>query len=179
MEHVEIRLSGTGGQGLILGAMILAEALIAEGHQVAQSQAFEPVSRGGVSRSDLVAGTAMPEYPLVTALDVLLVLDQCAVEVSQGLVRSGGLVLVDAERVPHPPDGQLRRVALPLVATALRVGNARVANMVALGAMAVLGGLCALDALERAVRAGVPPAFLEPSVAALAAGADLAQTAGH
>lgn len=177
MTHLEIRLSGTGGQGLILGAMILAEALIADGRHVAQSQAFEPVSRGGVSRSDLVVDDATPAYPLVTSLDVLLVLDQCAVEVSRGLVRPGGLVLVDAERVPEPPSGDVRRVTLPLVATAKRVGNARVANMAALGALVELAGLCRPESLEAAVRAGVPAAYLEPSLAALAAGAELARAA--
>jgi len=176
MERVEIRLSGTGGQGLILGAMILAESLIAEGLHVAQSQAYEPVSRGGVSRSDLVAGSALPEYPLVTELDALLLLDQCAVDVSAGLVRAGGLVLLDVERVPQPPPGELRRVALPLVATARRVGSVRVANMVALGALAELGGFCTLDSLRAAVRGGVPAAFLEPSLAGLDAGAELART---
>ncbi len=178
MEHREIRLSGSGGQGLILGALILAEALIAEGYKVAQSQAFEPVSRGGVSRSDLVVGKATPEYPLVTELDLLLVLDQAAVEVSEGLMRPGAIVLVDAERVTRPPAGDVRIHALPLLETARRAGNVRVANMAALGAMAHLGGLCGLEALQSAVRESVPPAFVDASLEALAAGETLGRTAG-
>jgi len=174
MDHTEIRLSGTGGQGLILGALVLAEAMIAEGRSVAQSQAFEPVSRGGVSRSDLVASDSTPDYPLVTQLDVLLILDQYAVEVSEGLVRAGGLVLVDAERVTEPPRGEFRLHALPFTETARQLGNLRVTNMVALGAMAALGGLCGPDALQSAVRKGVPAAFADVSLAALAEGATLA-----
>ncbi len=176
MEHFEIRLSGIGGQGLILGALVLAEALIAEGYKVAQSQAFEPVSRGGVSRSDLVVGKAAPEYPLATELDLLLVLDQCAVEVSEGLVRPGGLVVVDAEQVPRPPGGDVVIHALPLLETARRVGNVRVANMAALGAMARLGALCPPETLQSVVRENIPPAFLDASLEALALGDALACT---
>lgn len=174
MQHLEIRLSGTGGQGLILGALVLAEALIAEGHHVAQSQAFEPVSRGGVSRSDVVAAPRMPGYPLVTALDFLLILDACAIRVSQGLVRAGGVVLTDEERVPEFPDGAYRRLSLPLAAAARQAGNVRVTNMVALGALATVGGLCAMETLATVVRSSVPPAYLDASLAALEAGATLA-----
>ena len=52
----EIRLSGTGGQGLQLAMRVLAEALLHEAHHVAYSQSYEPTSRGGVSRADLVLG---------------------------------------------------------------------------------------------------------------------------
>ncbi|MEE8433700.1 MAG: 2-oxoacid:acceptor oxidoreductase family protein [bacterium] len=174
MGNTEIRLSGSGGQGLILGALILAEAMIAEGRSVTQSQAFEPVSRGGVSRSDLVASDSMPDYPLVIQLDVLLILDQCAVKVSEGLVRSGGLVLVDAGQVPEPPNGDMLLYPLPFTETARQLGNVRVTNMVALGAMAALASLCEPETLRFAVRGNVPAAYVDMSLTALADGATLA-----
>lgn len=175
MEQFEIRLSGSGGQGLILGASVLAEALMAEGYKVAQSQAFEPVSRGGVSRSDLVVARQPPGYPLVTALDLLLVLDQPAVEVSQKMIRPGGLVLVDRQRVGQPPKGEWRLHALPLLEAAREAGNLRVANMVALGALAALGELCGLPSLRDAVRHTAPAAFVEVSLAGLEAGDAMAR----
>jgi 2-oxoglutarate ferredoxin oxidoreductase subunit gamma len=179
VEPIQIRLSGSGGQGLILGALVLAESLIGEGRKVAQSQAFEPVSRGGVSRSDLVVGSAAPDYPLATELDLLLLLDQCAVAVSMGMIRPGALVLADAEHVPRPPAGDFRLHALPFVGTARRLGNPRVANMAALGAMARLGGLCRLETLLETVSGAVPPAYVEVSQEALRAGHVLAQALGE
>ena len=53
-REIEIRLCGSGGQGLLVAGAILAEALTLEGLRVAQSQSFEPTSRGGMSRTDLV-----------------------------------------------------------------------------------------------------------------------------
>ena len=67
-KQLEIRLSGSGGQGLILAAGILAEALVAEGRSAAQSQSYEPTSRGGLSRSDLVVSDGEADYPLVTCM---------------------------------------------------------------------------------------------------------------
>jgi 2-oxoglutarate ferredoxin oxidoreductase subunit gamma len=174
LEPIEVRLSGSGGQGLQLSARILAEALVLEGRSVAQSQHFEPTSRGGVSRSDLVIGDGPIAYPLVTALDRLLVLDQIAVAVSAHLLKSGASVLVDSARVPSPPAGEVSVCALPLCETARALGNERVANVVALGALAGAGGLCTESALERAVRALVPRKFLDLNLEALAAGRRLA-----
>ncbi|HJP26220.1 MAG TPA: 2-oxoacid:acceptor oxidoreductase family protein, partial [Arenicellales bacterium] len=64
MKQIEIRLSGSGGQGLILGGRLLMHTLMLAGYYVAQSQSYEPTSRGGLSRSDLVASESPVEFPL-------------------------------------------------------------------------------------------------------------------
>ena len=99
MKEIQIRLSGTGGQGLQLSAKMLAEALIQEGRQIAQSQSYEPTSRGGLSRADLVIGEEIPDYPLVTNLNALLILDQLAADASTHLLQSGGVVITDSTMV--------------------------------------------------------------------------------
>lgn len=177
MNEFEIRLSGTAGQGLLLGARILSEALTLEGKQVAQSQSYEPTSRGELSRSDLVVSDSAVDYPLVTALDFLVVLDQAAAEVSRELVKKGGVVLVDAGRVPSPPQGDFTLYALPLSQEARALGNARVANMVALGALAGLSGICSQGALEQAIRAETPKGFLDLNLEAVREGQRMALTA--
>ncbi|HHI81953.1 MAG TPA: pyruvate ferredoxin oxidoreductase, partial [Rhizobiales bacterium] len=94
-ETVEIRLSGSGGQGLMLAAGILSGALVGEGRSVAQSQSYEPTSRGGLSRSDLVVSDGVADYPLVSGLDFLVVLDQVAVSESASLIRDDAIVITD------------------------------------------------------------------------------------
>ncbi len=170
MASLEIRFSGAGGQGLQLSARILAEALNLEGQWVARSQSYEPTSRGGVSRSDLVVSDGPIAYPLVTALDYLVVLDQSAVSVSLGLLGAKTVIVADSRRVPEPPEGGRKVHALPLVKTALRLGNERVANIVALGALIGLGGICGFEALREAVRAGAPAKFLDLNLEACEAG---------
>lgn len=176
-DMTEIRLSGTGGQGLILGGLILSEALIREGKYVAQSQSYEPVSRGGVSRSDLVVTVQEVDFPLVTELDVLVILDQIAVSISDGLVRQRGMVLVDSDRVPSPPVGDFAFFALPLGAKAYALNAPRGTNMLALGAIAALSEVCQREALEQAIRTRTPQRFAAISSEAMHAGYAMAKNA--
>jgi 2-oxoglutarate ferredoxin oxidoreductase subunit gamma len=169
-DNVEIRLSGTGGQGLILGGLILSEALVCEGWNVAQSQNYEPVSRGGVSRSDLVVSKSEVDFPLVTGLDILIILDQIAVPVSDGLVRDDGLVLVDADRVPTPPVGNFKLISLPLTAKAQALRNPRGTNMLSLGAIAALSRICNQESLEQAIRIQTPQRFVTMNLDAMREG---------
>ena len=72
-DRYEIRLSGSGGQGLVLGGVILAEALgVYEGKNVTQTQSYGPEARGGASRSDVVVADGEIYYPKTTSLNLLL-----------------------------------------------------------------------------------------------------------
>lgn len=169
-RDIQVRLSGSGGQGLILSGQVLAAAQVLEGKRVAQSRSFEPTSRGGLSRSDLVIGDEIPDYPLVTALDYLLILDDCAAAASTAMLRPGASVLADDLHVTEPPSGDFTVYRLPLSETARALGNERATNMVALGALVGLTGICALASLEQAVRSGVPKRFVELNLAAVSQG---------
>jgi 2-oxoglutarate ferredoxin oxidoreductase subunit gamma len=173
MDDVEIRFSGSGGQGLILSAKILAAALVEEGNNVAQSQSYEPVSRGGLSRSDLVVTKGEAAYPLSSGLDFLMILDGAAANASDGLLNKDSLVLVDAELVPNPPVGDFTIKSLPFTETARKLGNKRVANIVALSALVSLSGICAEDTLEEIVKAKTPAKFARLNIEALEAGRKL------
>jgi 2-oxoglutarate ferredoxin oxidoreductase subunit gamma len=169
-RELEIRLCGSGGQGLLVAGSILAEALMLEGLYVAQSQSFEPTSRGGMSRTDLVASDGTVDYPLATALDCALILDEIAAGPTLGLLKPRGLVLVDSDRVPGPPDGDFALHSLPLRECARGLGDTRVANLVGLGALARLGQLCSDESLERAIRSTSPARFAELNLEAAEAG---------
>jgi 2-oxoglutarate ferredoxin oxidoreductase subunit gamma len=177
-REIEIRLCGSGGQGLLVAGAILAEALTLEGLRVAQSQSFEPTSRGGLSRTDLVASSSAVDFPLATALDCALILDQIAVDPTEGLIKRGGLVVLDRERVPRPPRGELALHALPLQESARRLGDLRVANLVGLGALARLFALCSDAALEKAIRSTSPARFVGLNLEAARAGRSLTGATG-
>ena len=54
MKRNEIRLSGSGGQGLITAGIILAEAALLDGLNVVQSQSYGPEARGGASKAEVI-----------------------------------------------------------------------------------------------------------------------------
>ena len=171
---VEIRLGGTGGQGLILAAKTLADALAASGKRVAQSQTYEPTSRGGFCNADLVVSQGEVDFPLTTALDYLVLLDKLAIKPSWPLLRPGARVIADTRLCPEVPAGDYRLCHLPLSRTALTLGSERVTNIVALGALAALSGICDRARIEHAVKAEAPRGFLDLNMDALAAGYSIA-----
>ncbi len=173
MDNFEVRFSGSGGQGLILSAKFLAAALVAEGFDVAQSQSYEPVSRGGQSRADLVVSRGQAAFPLSTGLDYLLILHGVAAQSSGAVIGAKTLVMVDSELVPDPPKSDFTLLALPFTETARQLGNKRVANMVALSALVARSGMCPLDRIEEVIRTKTPPKFASLNLEAFAAGREL------
>ena len=169
-SRIEIRIGGTGGQGLILCAKMLADALAAGGRRVAQSQTYEPTSRGGFCNADLVISNGEVDFPLTTAIDYLVLLDRLAIKPSWPLLKAGALVIADTRLCPELPAGDYRRFHLPLSRTALELGSERVTNIVALGALVALGGICDRKRIEQAVRAETPRGFLDLNLDALKAG---------
>ncbi|MDJ0955594.1 MAG: 2-oxoacid:acceptor oxidoreductase family protein [Arenicellales bacterium] len=175
-KEIEIRLSGSGGQGLILAARILSAALTASGLNVAHSQSYEPTSRGGLSRSDLVISDGEVDYPLVTELDYLVIMDQVAAHASTGLLKADAVLVIDSSRVTSPPKGTFKTHAFPLTEIARKLGSGRVANIVALGVLNGISELCTSESFELAVDDQAPRGFRELNLKAFKEGYTLATT---
>ncbi|MBK5958841.1 hypothetical protein CCR97_11570 [Rhodoplanes elegans] len=170
----EIRLAGSGGQGLILGARILFEAFAVEGRRASQSQSYEPTSRGGFCHSDVVVSEDLSDFPLVTGLDALIALDQVGFDRSIALAKQDALVIADLRIDTTAAQGR-RLHRLPLAERAVATGNARIANMVALGAFVALSGLVRAASLEEAIRRETPEKFSELNLTAARVGLALGE----
>ena len=173
-HRAEIRLAGSGGQGLITGMHILFRALALEGKRAAQSQSYEPTSRGGFCYSDLVVSDDASDYPLAIGLDMVAALSQVGLDRSLTLIKPGALLIADERLAPDPPKAGFALHVLPIMAAAVETGSPRIANVVALGALARLGRLVADEVLEQAVRLETPPKFADLNLAAVRAGRALA-----
>ena len=173
-DEIQIRLGGSGGQGLQLSAKLLADALVREGRTVALSQSYEPTSRGGFSRADVIVADRAIDYPLVTTLDYLVLLDELAVPPCVALLAASGTVLADRARVTTAFASALDVRPLPFSEVARSLGNERVANVVALGTLVAVAQLCSEATLDAVLRAGTPAKFLDLNLEALAAGYRLA-----
>jgi 2-oxoglutarate ferredoxin oxidoreductase subunit gamma len=175
-SRIELRFGGTGGQGLLLSAKLLADALALEGRHVAQSQTYEPTSRGGFCNADLVIASGEVDYPLPIEFDHLVLLDKIAIKPSWPRLKKSALVIADTRLCPELPDGgHYKRHQLPLSRTAIELGSERVTNIVALGVLIELAGVCKYKSVEQVVRASSPRGFLDLNMDALAAGYALAK----
>jgi 2-oxoglutarate ferredoxin oxidoreductase subunit gamma len=169
-ERLEIRLAGSGGQGLILAGMILAEAAgIHEGKFVTQTQSYGPEARGGASKSEVVVSDQEIDYPQAMKPDILLCMNQTACDACIFDVQPGGTIIVDSSLVQHLPT--TRAIPLPFTKIAREeVGREMMANIVALAALITLTGVVSRKSLEDAVLARVPKGTGDLNKKALQAG---------
>lgn len=153
---VAVRLSGSGGQGLILAGVIYGKAAsIYDGKNAVQTQSYGPEARGGASKSDIVLSTTPIDYPLAEKLDVLLCLNQESCDKYFPDLKENGILIVDSLYVKRIPTATA--YVLPLTEIAKNVvGRVVVANVVALGAVCELTPYVSRRAFEDALRASVP-----------------------
>jgi 2-oxoglutarate ferredoxin oxidoreductase subunit gamma len=174
--RVEVRLAGSGGQGLILAGLVLAEAAgIFDGREVAMVQSYGPEARGGTSKAEVIISDEPIDYPLCTYVDLLLALNQEASDAYCWDLRPDAWVIVDKDLVGHPPSSRV--IALPFTTLAReKLKNVMVANVVALGAIAQITGIVTRRSLEKSLLARVPPGTHELNKKALQLGSKLART---
>ena len=174
-SRVEIRLGGSGGQGLLFAGLVLAEAAgLYDGFEVAMVQSYGPEARGGASKAELIISDQAIDYPLCARVDLLLALNQEAADAYSWDISPQAWVLVDSDLVAHPPTS--RAAALPFTAVARdKLKKVMVANVVALGAVSELTGLVSRRSLEKAIIARAPAGAEELNKKALGLGAKLAR----
>lgn len=172
---LRVRLSGRGGQGLILAGLVLADAGSREGLHVVQTQSYGPEARLGASKSDVILSREEIAFPGVTEPDVLLCLSRDAFSKYGATVAPGGLGVVDRQVAAEVPVGDA--IVLPLGDTAQSLGDVIVTNIVALGALVALSGAVSQSTLRETLRGRVKPHLLDLNERALAAGWELGEKA--
>lgn len=170
----ELRLSGTGGQGLILAGIILAEAALLDEKLAIQSQSYGPEARGGSSKAEVIISDEAIYFPKVTRPNLLLAMSQEAMNKYGHDLPADGILVTDSLFVTKLPEHQGKIYQLPITHTAKEaLGKALVANIIALGALVKITGIVSQASLEKAVLNRVPKGTEEMNKKALLLGMDL------
>jgi len=175
MEKYEIRLSGSGGQGLLLGGIILAEGAINDGKNSVQTQSYGPEARGGASKSEVIISNEAIDFPKVRSCDILLSLTQKSYEqYSVGLKDDGVLIIDSSVKVGEAGNKNIHRV--PILDTAINVlHKPMVTNIIALGVLIEITKVITKESLEKAVLERVPKGTEELNRKALSVGYEIAK----
>lgn len=169
-DRYEIRFAGSGGQGIIMAALVLAEAAgVYDGKYVCQTQSYGPEARGGNSKAEVVISKKVIDYPRATKLDLLLAMNQAACDTYFLDLKPKGLLVVDATLVDQVPTSRVVAISFTQIARK-EVGKKFVANIVGLGAVGYLAQVVSLKSLEAALIARVPKGTEEMNRKALHAG---------
>jgi 2-oxoglutarate ferredoxin oxidoreductase subunit gamma len=167
----QVRLSGFGGQGVVLAGTILGHAAIQDGKWVAGSSSYGAQARGGSARSDVVIADGPVVYPHVIEADILVALSQTAYDRYIQELAKDALLLFDDQMVSPKPLEGIRQVGIPSTSAALKELNQKQAsNMVILGALASVSGIVSKEGLKGAISENISSRFKESNLKALELG---------
>ena len=163
----QLRLSGSGGQGVITAAIIFADAAVKAGFYAVQSQSYGPEARGGASKAEVIISKSPIFHPHVSTPDFLLALTQKAADKYFHDLNPDGSFVIDSLLVPNPPSFN-NTVSLPITNLATEnIGRALFTNIVALGILTNIANFIPYDAVAEALTSRVPPNTVEQNLAAL------------
>lgn len=169
-SNIELRLTGSGGQGVILGSIILAQAALNDKKYAVQSQSYGPEARGGMCKAEVIIGQNEIDFPKVEKADMLLALTQSALDKFSQDIDKNAIILVDSGLKP-PANCNARIVSVPILETALNVlHNPVTANIIAVGAINELMHLFDEKVLEQAVIKYLPKSAFDINRTALLEG---------
>jgi len=169
----ELKLSGSGGQGLITAGVILAAAGMLDGKEVTQSQSYGPEARGGASKTDVMISDSPIDFIRVQNCDMLLCLTQVSYD-RYGKDPVVCLIIDESLKINDSYPKPERIVKVPILATAIqKIGKPMVSNIVALGAVNAALNLVSRESLEKAVLERVPKGTEDLNKRALEAGYEL------
>ncbi|MCL5066339.1 MAG: 2-oxoacid:acceptor oxidoreductase family protein [Firmicutes bacterium] len=172
-DRLGIRLTGRGGQGIILSGVIIAQAAMYDGRFVVHTQSYGPEARLGASKSEVMISRWEIAFPEVVLADILLCLSLDAYLKYGSQVASNSLsVIDDLIGITAPAPGQ---VILPLRRTARDLGNELSANIVGLGALVAITELVEVHHVQQAIKERVKPEFSEVNLKAFTRGLELGE----
>ena len=186
----ELIIAGFGGQGVMAMGKTLIEAGLKEGYNVSWVPSYGPEMRGGTAHCTVVISDEPIGSPMVRHPSAVIALNLPSLDKYEGLVKPGGVLVYNSSLVERAVcRSDIRLVPVPandisLEETAAvldgKPGDARLANVTALGALLQATGVLPLEAVKAALAAHLPERhrrWLEPNGRALRRGAAVAEAA--
>ncbi|HOG27527.1 MAG TPA: 2-oxoacid:acceptor oxidoreductase family protein [Candidatus Cloacimonas sp.] len=172
----EVRLSGSGGQGLILAGIILARAAVLENRKVTQTQSYGPESRGGYSHADVIISDRDIHFPEATNISCLLALTQEACDKFLFDLSDNGILIIDTTFVKNLALASENTYEVPFTDIAQeKLGSPISTNIMALAFLVKVTGIVKESSLKKAIEESVKPAFIDVNLKAMQIGFDLAK----
>jgi len=164
MGRTEIRLTGFGGQGIILSGYIVGKAAaIHDEKQATFTQSYGPESRGGACSAQVIISDEPISYPHLTDPAILVVMSQEAYNKYAPDLREGALLIVDQDLVETGEvagdlgsGNGVKLLSVPATRLAEELGRKIVANIVMLSFFAAVTDVVSVEAMREAVLSSVP-----------------------
>ncbi|MBN2233005.1 MAG: 2-oxoacid:acceptor oxidoreductase family protein [Deltaproteobacteria bacterium] len=160
--YYDVIMAGFGGQGIMLIGNLLAYAAIRENKNVTYLPSYGVEMRGGTANCAVVISDREIGSPVVGRPESAIVMNRPSLVKFEPRLREGGILVLNSSLVPpaEVTRGDIDVLALPLNQLAGdQVGNARLANMVAIGAFVARSGVVAIASLVAALEDALNPKY--------------------
>lgn len=153
----EIIIAGFGGQGVLFGGQVLAYAAMDNGLDVTWIPSYGPEMRGGTANCTVVIADHEIGSPLVKNPPLAIALNLPSFDKYESTLASGGTLIVNKSMVDHNQRrDDIHVIFVPCNEIAEEIGDRKLVNMVAIGAL--LTGLpeVKLSHVEKALEGHLP-----------------------
>ena len=170
-KKYSIRLSGFGGQGIILSGYIIGKAAsLYDKKNSAFTQSYGPEARGGACSACVVIEEGKIGYPLVKSADFLIILSKEGYEKYANKVTPDGLAFVDTDLVVEAPVDNKRVFGIPATKFAEDMGEKIVANIIMLGFFFGITDIISKEAMIESIKTSVKKDFVDINLKAFERG---------
>ena len=151
-NRVEVRISGLGGQGVVLAGEILGRAAVYDGKYAVQTQSYGAEARGSAAKSEVIISDKKIGFPKVRKCDILVTMSQNALNKHLGDLKRNGTLLVDRDEVKEVPKVKAEVFGIPATRIAETELKSRIyANTIMLGALTETTGAVSKEAVKKAI----------------------------
>ena len=173
-NKTEIRIGGSGGQGVVLAAQILGKAAVLDGKNAVQTQAYGAEARGSLVTSEVIVAEGKIGFPEVRKPDILVAMNQEVLDKLLKDLKENGTLIINSSNVATVPESRGKVCRFPMTETAKKsFGEAIYANMVMLGVFTKTTRLVTVQSMEKAIRESVSPETVESDINAFRNGLKL------
>jgi 2-oxoglutarate ferredoxin oxidoreductase subunit gamma len=163
MSRREIRITGYGGQGIILTGYIFGKAAaIFDDRHSTMTQSFGPEARGSACASALVLDEEVIAYPYLRQTDVLIAMSREGYEKYAQELKDDGILIYDLDMVePDETHSSIKMYGVPAARIAEELGKRIVQNIVMVGFTTAATQIVGKEAAKKAVESSVPQALVD------------------
>jgi len=171
MSRTEIRITGFGGQGVVLSGHIIGRACsIHAGRHATMIQSFGPEARGSACSATLAVSPQRVLYPYIRQPDVLVAMSSEGYEKYRDELKAAGTLIYEEDLVDARPKEGQPTFSVPSTRIAESLGRSIVQNIVMLGFFTAVTGIVSREEMREAVLGSVPAGTEELNLEAFEAG---------
>jgi 2-oxoglutarate ferredoxin oxidoreductase subunit gamma len=155
--ETSIIISGFGGQGTLFAGQVLAYAALDAGKQVTWIPSYGPEMRGGTAHCTVIISDEEIGSPIVRNPTLAVALNLPSLDKYERLVQPGGLLVANASLINREVERKdIQAIHIPANKIAQEIGNMRLANMAAIGAMITTRPILTIESLKQALGDHLP-----------------------